>query len=47
MSSESIYFRPISDVTKALLYLVACIIAVHPHLESFRFSGDAYDSPLL
>jgi len=47
MSSGSIYFRLISDVTEALLYLVACRSAVHPHLESFRFSGDANDSPLL
>jgi len=47
MSSESIHFRLIFDVTEALLYLVACRSVVHPHLESFRFSGDANDSPLL
>jgi len=40
MSSGSIYFKLIFDVTEALLYLVTC------RSESFRFSGGANNSPL-
>jgi len=47
MSSGSIHFQLISDVTEALLYFVACRIAVHPHLDNLSFNGDANYSPLL